>query len=275
MKNSKLRVLLTGDDGYNSTGTRILIHLLREKYDLFVAGTRTQQSAVGGKISLATGFEWCETEVDGIPALCVDGTPADATELVAALYDNPFDIVISGINWGVNLGSAIFGSGTVNAALRTLSVAAAKKGIAVSWDLPPKFYVMSHEEHEDIQPFLEYPGKTFSQLFEKIIEQQFWGADFLNINLPFNKTTEVKFTEPILSAQDIYDYSKYTMTQKLGEKKQKFEYTNTRKYAQNLPDESDVKTITNGVISITPCKYDILDEKVYHQLHGQHFALEK
>ena len=46
---AKKRILLTGDDGYQSLGTRLVAHVLRENYDLTIAGTVSQQSAVGGE----------------------------------------------------------------------------------------------------------------------------------------------------------------------------------------------------------------------------------
>lgn len=268
------RILLTGDDGYNSAGTRLLIHLLRDKYDLTIVGTRTQQSAVGGKITLADGFDWCETSVDGIPALCVDGTPGDGTELAAAYFKESFDVVISGVNWGVNLGTAIFGSGTVNAALRALSVGVAKKGIAISWDLPPQFYVTSHHENDSIEPFLEYPGKVLTQLLKLIFQKQLWGADLLNINLPLEMTTKVKFSQPIISAQQIYDYSVYKVKKGNKEKKH-FTYTKQRTYQTHLKNSYDVKAITNHFISITPCKFNILNDVVYQKYQNLKFDLKK
>lgn len=96
---AKKRILLTGDDGYQSLGTRLVAHVLRENYDLTIAGTVSQQSAVGGKISLADGFNWEKTTVDGIKAYWVDGTPTDAMELMGAADEEPFDLTISGMNW--------------------------------------------------------------------------------------------------------------------------------------------------------------------------------
>jgi 5'-nucleotidase len=258
-------IILTGDDGYNSAGTRLLIHILRKNYKLQVIGTRHQQSAVGGKISLADGFQWCETTVDDIPALCVDGTPADCTELAAAYFDEPFDLAISGVNWGVNMGTAVFGSGTVNAALRMISVKAAKKAIAVSWDLPPEFYIMAHENNHDIEQFLEYPGKILAKLLEEIFAANFWGVDLLNINLPFAPTTKVKFAEANSHSPDIYDYSRYSVEKGKKEQKQHLTYTNHRRYDAHVSDSSDVKAVTDKYISISPCRYDLMDSQAYQK----------
>jgi 5'-nucleotidase len=266
---SKKKILLTGDDGYNSAGTRLLIYLLRDDFDLSIAATATQQSAMGGKISLADGFDWYETEVDGIPALCVAGTPADAAELAITYYKEPFDAVISGLNWGANLGTAVFGSGTVNAALRALSVGLAEKAIAISWDLPPKYYVAKHEADHDISAFLTYPGNTAADLIREAFAHNFWGAPLLNINLPNDPSKGKRFTKAIESSKDIYDYtasSSGVEEEKNIDKLRHFTYTAIRKYTPNIGDDYDVKALTDGYISITPCTFSIFDHVIYEKI---------
>ena len=49
------RILLTGDDGYNSLGTRLLIYFLKDRYELAIAGTKHQQSGVGGHVNVLKG----------------------------------------------------------------------------------------------------------------------------------------------------------------------------------------------------------------------------
>ena len=52
--------------------------------------------------------------VDGVEAHAVEGTPADCVILAhEGLYDEPFDIILSGINQGANMGADVLLSGTV------------------------------------------------------------------------------------------------------------------------------------------------------------------
>jgi 5'/3'-nucleotidase SurE len=51
-KKEFMRILLTGDDGYNSIGTRLLVHALKNEHTLQIAATKSQQSGVGGQLSL-------------------------------------------------------------------------------------------------------------------------------------------------------------------------------------------------------------------------------
>jgi 5'-nucleotidase len=109
----KKRILLTGDDGYKSIGIRLLISLLRDDFDLKIAGPKVQQSGAGGKINLSGG-KWERVEVDGIEGVSVTGSPSDAVEVARTIYGNSFDLVISGLNYGANVGTG-FASGTVGA----------------------------------------------------------------------------------------------------------------------------------------------------------------
>ncbi|MBI4137433.1 hypothetical protein HY469_05215 [Candidatus Roizmanbacteria bacterium] len=267
---TSLRILLTGDDGYHSLGTRLLIHYLQKKYDLTICGTTAQQSGVGGKVSLKDGFNWAKTEVDGVKGYWVDGTPADAIEFAATLFRKPFDLVISGINWGANLGSGIFSSGTVSAALRAAGIDLAKHVIALSWDVPFEWYLKNHVKEESLEDYLSYPGKTVFTLIELAFSQQFWGADLLNINFPYRPTKRVRFTDFIPNIKNVYDYSGYRLDKKAGH----YSYmTAQRIQKKNISSRYDVRALTDGDISITLCKRNVLYERIYTPLKDTRFTL--
>ncbi len=154
------RILLTGDDGYNSIGTRLLIHLLKDSYELVVVGTKTQQSGVGGLLHLKEGCTYGETCLDDIQAFWVDGSPGDAMEFAHGYFKAPFDYVISGINLGENVGPALVASGTVCAAVRALGLDVAPHAIAISWTTPPDFFFKKHDETDSLSQYLEHPGEA-------------------------------------------------------------------------------------------------------------------
>jgi 5'-nucleotidase len=263
-------ILLTGDDGYNSTGTRLLIYALKDKYDLTVVGTKEQQSGVGGKMQIATGFNWQETKVDGQRAFAIDGTPTDAMEFAATYFKQPFDLTISGVNWGANLGSLIFSSGTINAALRAVSTHLSQKTIAMSWDLPPEFYLIDHQHINEVENFIEYPGNSIKLLLDLIFKNDFWQAEFLNVNFPRQITSQVKLTKMIPDAKAVYDYGDVAYD---GSKAGHFDYRAKRLSLEDLNPEYDVKALTDGFISITPCLSEVTDHQIFEQLKGEKFAL--
>jgi 5'-nucleotidase len=263
------RILLTGDDGYQSPGTRLLAHVLKKKYDVTIAGTQSQQSGVGGKLSISTGFNWGKTEVDGVPAYWVDGTPVDAMELMAARQDF-FDLVISGINWGGNFGSAIMNSGTVNAAIAAFTRGVAPHSIAISWDLPPEFYTMNHQKNQQLDEYFDYPGAAIAQLLDRTIEAKLWGAQFLNINLPQRKTEKVKVTRLTKSVNEAYE--QLPPPQEGGGH---YSFAgNGRVFSKSIDPVYDVRAVTDGFISLSPCQLNLLHDEAFQNLQNVDLTLQ-
>ncbi|MFZ5845389.1 MAG: 5'/3'-nucleotidase SurE, partial [Patescibacteria group bacterium] len=197
------RILLTGDDGYNSIGTRLLIQALKSDFELSVIATREQQSGVGGKVSVVGGGKWGQAQVDGVPAIWLDGTPCDCMECAKEFYPQPFDLIISGINLGVNIGGSIISSGTFSAAYRGVCLGVAPRAIAISWDVQYHLLYRNHSGKESIRKFYNYPGKTVAKLLRQAMMHNFWDSPLLNINLPAQPTSRARFTKLLL---DIYGY---------------------------------------------------------------------
>ena len=121
-RGTAIRVLLTNDDGVGSPGLRGLAARLNTDLDLVVVAPKTDQSGSGTSMGTFRSARGGELEpiasVGGTPAWCVDGPPAMA--VAAAMrgeLGSPPDLVVSGINAGMNTGRAVLHSGTVGAAL--------------------------------------------------------------------------------------------------------------------------------------------------------------
>jgi len=203
---SKPKVLITSDDGFDSMGVRTLVHVLRDQFDLKIAGTLEQQSGVGGHISLAHGGTWGVRRVDDIEALWVEGTPVDAVHCAQAYFkDIKFDLAISGINWGPNVGVSLMTSGTIAAAIRCLQSQITNRAIAISWDAPPKVWFSRVEGNQPLpKSFITYPGSTTKKIVDLCLENQFWSGELISINLPSQKPSQLKFTKPTNNVNQVY-----------------------------------------------------------------------
>ena len=114
-----LSVLLTNDDGINSPGLKALSKELREAgHRLTVVAPADQQSGSGMKVTLGKSLK-VEKMVAEDDTWSVDGSPADAVlvGLGTIMKDRKVDLVISGPNYGQNLGTNVFLSGTVGGAM--------------------------------------------------------------------------------------------------------------------------------------------------------------
>jgi len=259
---AKPRILLTGDDGYNSYGTRVLIHCLKDTYDLTVAGTSTQQSAMGGKMSLTKGFAWSLTEVDGVPAFKVDGSPVDAMELVGDYFlnDEPFDLIISGINWGCNLGTATYSSGTVNAAIRGIMTNVAPRAVAMSWDLNGDHWTVAHDATEVLDEYVKYPGESVCSLLELFKKEKYWGAELLNVNFPNDVTSTMRLTRLATKSKSVYVHPPLIKAN-AGH----YHYGAARVLNPGLEPSVDGQALADGLITVTPCKLDFTDQACFEK----------
>jgi 5'-nucleotidase len=109
------RILVTNDDGIYSEGIRKLAAALREIGDVVIVAPDREQSAASHALTLNRPLRLLQiAENEWI----VDGTPTDCVNLAIlhVLKDRRPDIVVSGINFGANLGDDVTYSGTISAA---------------------------------------------------------------------------------------------------------------------------------------------------------------
>ena len=132
--NDQTRVMITNDDGIESPGVAALIEALRELYELVVVTPASDMSGSGtgiGKFDPNLGVVLNQIDLPGVEAYSVDGPPGLAVMGAALGAFGRFpDLVVSGINAGINTGHSVIHSGTVGAALTARTFGA--RGLAVS-----------------------------------------------------------------------------------------------------------------------------------------------
>ena len=115
------RILVTNDDGIGAPGLHALVKELAEFADVTVCAPDVNRSGASHSLTYFTQQKLVrEVPVEGAKAaFAIDGTPADAAHfgLVHLGKDQPFDLLVSGINHGANVGDISHGSGTVGAAM--------------------------------------------------------------------------------------------------------------------------------------------------------------
>lgn len=128
------RVLVTNDDGIDSPGIACLARALAADFDVTVAAPSQDWSGAGtsiGRFDAQAGIPLRPIGLNGTRAYSIDGPPGLAV-LAGALgaFGAPFDMVVSGVNAGINTGNSVIHSGTVGAALTARTFGA--HGVAVS-----------------------------------------------------------------------------------------------------------------------------------------------
>ncbi|RAO98946.1 stationary phase survival protein SurE [Petrotoga sp. 9PW.55.5.1] len=245
-----MNILLSNDDGIMSPGIITLKKYLEEKHKVYVSAPDIERSATGHGITVRNPL-WAKKVKFGDTFFghAVNGTPADCVKIgLEAIYkDIKFDIVISGINRGANLGTDILYSGTVSAALE--GAVNGYPSIAVSCV-------------DFSEPNFEDAAKVVLDILEKM-EIKFW-PEFttLNVNVPKIPYDEIKGIK--VTRQSKRRYEDY-----FEERKDPFGNSYYWMLGNIIEDDkdpnSDYHVIQEGYVSVTPLsvfltKYDFIND---------------
>ena len=189
-----MRILVTNDDGIDSIGLHVLARSLVHLGDVVVGAPDSEYSGASAACGSMKDMKPVlhEAHIDGVaeawtlngpPALCVIFSRLGA-------FGEPFDLVVSGINPGANVGWAVNHSGTIGAAVTAR--AGGVTGVAVSQAVTGGA-VMGQGWDEMIKDLKwETAGKVAAAAVEEIIERPPAEAGVLNINVPNLELDELK-----------------------------------------------------------------------------------
>jgi len=189
MKNSIRQILLTNDDGIHSPGLWAAAGVLAKLGYVTVVAPRDQYSGAGRSLpSNSDGIiEIKQVRVNGQDwsVYAVGGSPAQAVlhGTLEILPQKP-DLVVSGINFGENLGTGITISGTVGAALEAAGIGI--PALAVSLETPI-------EHHYSLSKEVDFKAAAhFTHFFASLLLSKEMPADVdaLKVDIPIHATPD-------------------------------------------------------------------------------------
>lgn len=189
----------------------------------------------------------------------VDGTPADAVKCAKSYFKSQFDLVISGINWGPNLGTDLQTSGTFTVALISIQLELSKHAIAMSWILPQNTWFSEHED-DDISKFLKYPGLSALNIINTFFENDFYNCELFSINFPASDSNKWKFTKSFKYFLEFYDSEAI-----LDKHDMRYSYPLDFSYSKIMDGDTDVKVLEKGFISVVLCRSNFFNEDLYNK----------
>jgi 5'-nucleotidase len=230
-------ILLSNDDGVRAPGLRALAEALAGLGEILIAAPDRERSAASHAISLDHPLRVEEVEPK---VFAIDGTPVDCVYLALHhLVPRTPDLCLSGINNGFNLGSDIFYSGTVGAALEAALRGVPAMALSLERKVPQDF---SHAAAfcRDLVVDILARGPS-------AIEPQ----TFLNVNLPTGPVRGVRpttmgrriYRDQVSVRQDLRGRSYYW----IGGPEQK---------GDDVPG-SDCTAVAEGIASVTPIGLDL------------------
>ena len=163
-----MRILITNDDGLNAAQLPNLIRWARKLGQVTAFVPKFEQSGKSHSFEIRKPFEATQVALaPDITVWAVDSTPADCVRFAVLGLGQKFDLVISGVNRGYNMGADIMYSGTVAAASEGVNLGMQ----AISLSTCPENYDHATEELDRVWAFVQE-----NRLLEK--------GDFYNINVP-------------------------------------------------------------------------------------------
>ncbi len=236
-----MRILITNDDGIEALGIKLLIEWAKKLGEITVVAPKIEQSGKSHSIELIHPIEVLDrSSLYGVEAFSVDSTPADCVRFAILGLNRKYDLVLSGINRGANLGKDIVYSGTVGAIFE--AAALDHKALALS----------------TFPDTLEAAATHLDMAYEYVVKNKLLDLNHIyNINIP-PVATGVKITR---QGRSYFSDEFESIGNNLY--KQKGYYTPDSD-PENI--ELDAVAVNKGLISITPMQNDRTETKIYDTL---------
>lgn len=240
-------ILLTNDDGFDSLGLLALKQALSPLGRVIVVAPAREKSACGHGLTITKPLTLHEVE----PSFYKldDGAPSDCVYLALnTLYDNPPDLVVSGINIGCNMGEDVTYSGTVAGAMEACIFGIPSVAISQLVD----------KEGDDRDCDFSLAKVAAYQIAKDILEGNealcLPKRKLLNVNIPKTKQSKgYKITE---LGYRLYGNDTRKATNPRGK-----EYfwlgTHPIKWKKRSENLCDFEAVMNGYVSITPLSVDM------------------
>lgn len=247
-------ILVTNDDGIRSPGLRAAVAAALPLGELIIAAPRWQQTAAGRSLPASfTGRIYEETiEIGGgpRPAYAVEGSPAQAVQhAILELAPRLPDLVISGINYGENLGTGTTVSGTIGAALEGATCGIV--GLAASLGVERQHH-LSHSQEVNFDTAIHFTTYFARWLLTRELP---FDVDLLKLDVPASATPETPWRLTRVSRQRYYV--------PVASRGSNFSMPGPIDYEQDIqvdrlePDSDIYAFAIDQVVSLSPLSFDL------------------
>ena len=236
-----MRILITNDDGIASPVLPAFVAWAKTHGEVTVVAPKHEQSGKSQAIDFHRSVEIKKVELcSGCEAYAMDSTPADCVRFGITGLHREYDLVLSGINRGYNLGDDIAYSGTVGAILEAARLNT--KAIALSTEV------------DNFENALSELDAVYSYIVENRLLDH---AELLNVNIPPQKSQGILITKQggIFYSDEFVECKDGTFMQ-VGEPI----------YGDCSDLSVDISAIGKGYISVTPVTAVKTDIAAYERL---------
>ena len=163
-----MRILIVNDDGIGAAQLPALVNWAKKYGEVMVMAPKFEQSGKSHGIEIHKSFSLEKVDLmEDVECYALDSTPADCVRVAILGMHRQFDLVISGINRGLNIGADIMYSGTVGAVYEAVNLGVK----ALAFSTSPAYYGEAVKHLDEIYAYIQN-----HQLFDH--------CQFYNINIP-------------------------------------------------------------------------------------------
>ncbi len=250
-----MQILLTNDDGIYAPGLAALREGLRGLGDVRLVAPATEQSGVGHSITFLEPLVCKEIyRGDELIGTAVEGSPADCVKLgVSVLVDGPIDLVVSGINGGLNAGINVLYSGTVAAAIEGAFFRL--NSFAVSLEYDP---------HADF----ESAARIAVPLIRQILDKKDAPPQLYNINIPtlaVEKFRAGSAPEVHIVPMGVERYGEHYIRRQDPKGRDYYWATNDPP-PRRTDHPTDLTMLSDGHVTVTPLMFDMTDTVTFAKM---------
>jgi 5'-nucleotidase len=246
-----MNILISNDDGIHARGLRVLAEALSSIGEVWVVAPDRERSAASHSLTLNRPLR--VTKV-GSTWYTVDGTPTDCVALaVTGMIKRKFDIVVSGINLGGNMGDDVTYSGTVSAAFEATVLGLPAFAVSVVAHRRVNFTSAEH----------------VARLLTKLIAKNGLPTDtLLNVNVPNLPPSQIKGIAVTKQGRRRYGE---IIVRKVDPRGKAYYWIGGKEPSWEPSEESDYAAVTAGFISVTPLHLDLTNPTGVKELRGWDF----
>jgi 5'-nucleotidase len=239
-----MRILVSNDDGIYSPGIAVLAEVAAEFGTVRVVAPDVEQSSMGHAITATRPLSYRPTRIGNFNAFRVNGTPADCVALGVYHWER-VEVVLSGLNMGLNLGNSIWHSGTLAAAKQAALLGV--RGVALS-------------APAGVEPDYEYLKPWIRRALDILLKES--SLLLVNVNFP----REPKGLVWTRASVRRYDGQIVPTKHPLG--RELFWFTVSP--IQGADEGTDRWAAEQGWVSLTPLRLDLTDESQLRAARANH-----
>lgn len=242
-----MRFLISNDDGIYARGIQVLADRMRALGEVTIVAPEKNHSGASNSLTLGDPIRVKEIEAR---TFRVRGTPSDCVHLaLTGLVDRDPDMVISGINFGANLGDDVIYSGTVAAAVEGRFLGLPAIAVSLVFEEKPQYF--------------ETAAEAVARIVGRLKQDPLPADTILNINVPDIPWDEVNGFEVTRLGHRHRAKDSIMMEDPLG---RPLYWIGPSGPGRDAGPGTDFHAVERGYISITPIQVDLTRYQALEQV---------